>query len=850
MKISLNWLQQSSSAKIIPKDVSVLTQKIGAQLGAIEEVIELGSRYDGIVVAKVVSCKKHANADKLHVCLIDDGAITKGAKRNKDGLVQVVCGAPNVREGLLVAWLPPGITVPSSVDKDPFVLEAREIRGEVSNGMLASLSELAISEDHSGILEIDEKAKPGQALAEVYALNDTVIDIENKMFTHRPDCFGVLGVARELAGIQGLSFTSPDWYMKAPKWPVVHDDALPLKVKNELPKLTPRFMAVTIQNVDVKPSPIWLQSYLSRVGVRPINNIVDITNYLMLLTAQPLHAYDYDKVIAHDPGAKHVTLKVRAPQKGESLTLLNGKTIEPNEQAVMIATDNVLIGVGGVMGGADTEVDENTKNIILECATFDMYSIRRTSMHLGLFSDAVTRFNKGQSPLQNDRVLAKAMEMLGEIAHGKVASKVIDDQHLEGRVHPSGKMINEPVKVEVDFINARLGLDLSAKEITMLLTNVEFKVDHELGRLVVSAPFWRTDIEIPEDVVEEVGRLYGYDHLPLDLPKRDLKAAKKDWLLQLKAFVRDTLADAGANEVLTYSFVHSNLLEKIGQDTTKAFELSNAISPELQYYRVSLTPSLLEKVHPNIKAGHDQFALFEIGKSHVKGENDPLEPKVPKELNGLALVFAAEDKTAKNIAGAPYYQARKYLMNVLASSGAQNAITLELLDGADLYHNPWAEQLVAPYEPKRSAILRDNKGLIWGVVGEFRTSVRKQLKLPNFSAGFEIDPLLLVQGNGSNYVALPRFPKVEQDICLRVAADMTYGQLFNFVWEQIQKLQPEGCFADLGPIDIYQKDTKYKQITLRLSIASYTRTMTDEEVNNLLDEVARAAKEKFAAVRV
>src|SRR6266550_3157939 len=296
MKISVEKLKQLGASEL-DGPIDDLVQKIGAQLGAVEEVIDLGQRYQGVLAAKVVSCTDHPNADRLHICKIDDGGRAEGVARDQDGHVQVVCGAPNVREGLTVAWLPPGTTIPSTHGKEPFVLEAREFRGVLSNGMLASAKELGISDDHEGILEIEEDVAPGTPLAEVYKLNDHIIDVENKMFTHRPDCFGLLGIAREVNGIRQLPYTSPDWYGAGTgNLEFGTGEELALVVRNELPELVKCFVAVPMSNVSVKPSPAWLQSELMRLGMRPINNIVDLTNYYMVLTGQPLHAYDYDKV--------------------------------------------------------------------------------------------------------------------------------------------------------------------------------------------------------------------------------------------------------------------------------------------------------------------------------------------------------------------------------------------------------------------------------------------------------------------------------------------------------------------------------------------------------------------------
>jgi phenylalanyl-tRNA synthetase beta chain len=835
-----------------PDGVDALVQRIGAQLAAVEEAVDFGKRFEQVVIVKVVSCEDHPNADRLHVCKVDDGGKVEGVERDDNGHVQVVCGAPNVHDGMLAAWLPPGSTVPSTHGKEPFVLDARDIRGQKSNGMMASPRELGLGDSHEGILEIDEElgpTTPGTMFVDAFHLrDDVIIDMENKMFTHRPDCFGWLGLARELEGIHQRPYKSPEWYKTDPEFPSVEADELKIEIRNELPDLVPRFTAIAMSNITVGPSPVWLQVDLARAGIRSINNIVDYTNYYMLLTGQPLHAYDYDKVKERSENGQ-ATIVVRHPKEGEKIVLLGGKTVEPRSEAIMIATDRELIGVGGVMGGADTEVDENTKNIIIECANFDLYSVRRTSMAHGLFTDAVTRFNKGQSPLQNLAALWKITDQI-QGRGGKVASSLVDDNHLSDEVKQSGSL-HPAVQVSRQFVNERLGFDLPADDMAKLLTNVEFKVDVNGDNLTVTAPFWRTDIEIPEDIVEEVGRLYGYDHLPLVLPLRDLTPADKDPVIEIKAQVRTTLAAAGANETLGYSFVHGNLLDKVGQDREQAFQLNNALSPDLQYYRLSLTPSLLDRVHANVKAGYDQFALFELGKAHNKKESD--QEGLPKEVNALALVFAADQKAAANYAGAPYYQALRYLMDVLVRFGSNFAVSFEPLEGADLYGNPWVEQMVAPYEPGRSAVLRDQEGLIWGVVGEFRARVRQSLKLPAFTAGFELDPLLfIVYGNSRQYVQLSRFPKVEQDICLRVPASTTYGKVYDFVWYHLDGNRPDTTMYTLAPVDIYQRedDPDHKQITLRIALASYERTLTDSEVAQLLDRIAEAAKTSLQAERV
>ncbi len=817
--------------------VDELVTKIGAQLGEVEGVESLGPKYAGAVIVQVKTCEQHPDADRLHVLTIEDGGITPDVNRDANGLVQVVCGAPNVKSDMLAVWLPPGATVPDSFDKEPFVLEARELRGVVSNGMLASAKELALGDDHDGIVEIDpqewsphqQDIKPGASFAKIFGLDDTVIDIENKMFTHRPDLFGELGLAREVAGISGQKFTSPDWYSAPAEFS--SGSGLELAVVNEAPEVVPRLTVLTLKNVTVKPSPLWLRCALVSVGQKPINNIVDVTNYIMLLTAQPTHAYDYDKIRGHK-------LVARLSRPNETITLLNHKDYQLDPSDIVIADGEGAIGLAGVMGGGDSEVSATTKNIVLECASFDMYAVRRSSMRHGIFTDAVTRFNKGQSPLQTRQVLHLLMQSVFDVAGGEVGGEVCDMNSLDGRasLHP-------PVPVTTEFINARLGLNLTADTMKTLLENVEMTVDADENKLTVSAPFWRTDIETREDVVEEVGRLYGYDHLPLELPLRTIKPIRKDPQIVLKDRLRQTLSRSGANEILTYSFVHGNLLDKTGQAQSKAFRISNALSPDLQYYRLSLMPSLLDKVHSNLKAGYDEFALFEIGTSHFVGEWDESEPSVPNEDTHIAAVVAAADKLRPQ--GAAYYRARQYVEAIAP------ALTAELVPLADfdLKTDALGEQLTAPYEPGRSAVVVQD-GKIRGVVGEFKASVSRALKLPKYAAGFELH-LDVVALKQPSYVPLSRYPSIRQDITLRVTADTPFSAVKKVVETAMNSHVPVDARARLETLGIYQAAASTtKNISFRLVVSPANRTLTEQEASATTDAVAAAAHEQLAAERV
>ena len=827
MKVSINLAQAYSSVDLKSISKDDMLRRIGSQLGAVEEVIEWAPKFDGITVVQIVDCQKHPNADKLHVCKIDDGQKVKNVERGKDGYVQVVCGAPNVATGMYVAWIPPRATVPvTRGTSDELVLEARELRGVMSNGMLASAHELGINDDHSGILGITEesagrKLVAGEPLHQFFGLDDIVIDCENKMFTHRPDCFGNLGVARELAGINGLNFRSPDWYINS--IPSVGGGTLPFVSDNLAPKLVSRFMAQVVENVTILPSSTNIQVTLARVGLRSVNNIVDATNFYMHLTAQPTHAFDYDKIKAIS--GKSPTIFPRMAVDGEEITLLNGKTIKLTEDDIVIATDTKVVALAGVMGGIETEVDENTKNIIIECATFDMYAVRRTSMRHGIFTDAVTRFNKGQSPLQNDKVLTKLVAGIVEDCGAK-AGVVID-------LFDSEAFANQNVGVTAQFISTRLGKEFSSEEIADLLNRTEFNVNISGESLEIIAPFWRRDIECPEDIVEEVGRLYGFDALPTEMPTRKVVAPTRNRVMDIKRSLAHALKSYGANEVLTYSFVHGSLIANSNQSIDNAYQLRNAISPDLQYYRLSITPSLLQHVHANIKAGYGECALFEIGSIHSKKYGLDVE-KVPVEKSTLAFVYAANEKNAKQMDGAAYFNTQKYLTSLMSGVGVSVQFEKINNDNGDEY---------LPFDPERSARIIDaSSSETIGIIGEYASLTRNTLKLPTHSAGFEIfiDEVMRC-GKPKQYKPHPKFPSMDQDITLEVNSEMAYAvvksAIDNFLSGQARV---SGYEVTVAAVDIYSDSSDKKRITLRLTITHLHHTLTTDEVNILMTSMANS----------
>lgn len=853
MKVSLNVIKQLINFELPPVDE--LVQRINQQLGSVEQVENLAERYRGARVVRVVECAKHPNADRLSVTKIDDGMAVPDVPRDENGLVQVVCGAPNVQAGMWAVWLPPASTVPASIlEGEPFTLDARKLRGVLSQGMLAAADELAIGTDHEGIVALTPRdlpagktLQPGADFAALFGLDDYVLDIENKMFTHRPDCFGQLGVAREIAGILHQPFTSPTWYNLEQ---VFGDgDSVPLAVSNDIPQLVPRFMAVAIRGVQVAPSPFWLQCQLVAMGAKPINNIVDATNYVMLMTAQPTHAYDYDTLQSGQLGA-------RMARQGEMLALLNGKTIELTPDDIVIADGQGPVALGGIMGGSRTEVSATTTTIVLECATFDMYAVRKMAMRHGVFTDALARFNKGQSPLQNAAVLNRLIGMVG----GEQASAVVDIHN--DNIFAENQLARQAIRPI--FIRERLGdIQLNNNDIRRMLGNVEIETstrtlrssiesENEFGdiryertecqeddALYVTIPFWRTDLETKEDIVEEIGRLHGFDTVPRQLPMRRIQPARKNPRRELKRVVREALARAGANEVLSYSFVHERVLKGAGQDPAQAFRLSNALSPDLQYYRLSVLPSLLDKVHANIKAGHSEFILFEIGKGHTKAQMG--EDGLPAEQSLIDLVYSSK----KPRAGAAFYQVRATLDQLAHDSGLTLVYTPVTAAQDDPVYAPfdinrsahiWVESSEVASQPERQLI---------GVVGELRPAVVKHFKLPDYTAAasLRLDAIEQVwRDTVVHYQPISRYPTTARDISIQTSTAITYDELMQAVSSAItraSKTYPDVTIRDLTPLSIYKAtpDASHQTTTFRLTLSSSRVTLSAERVRSIIRTV-------------
>ncbi len=800
MLVSLNWLKKYVDIKVSDED---LVRLIGARLVEVEGVIDENTKYNNIYVVRVETAEKIPDTH-LTLCQINDG----GAE-----LVQVVCGAPNVREGMLAAWIAPGAIVPASVHEDaPFVIGKRKMLGKYeSNGMLAGADELDFGDDHSGIVEIDpEIAKPGDLLADVFELNDKILEIENKSLTHRPDTFGIVGFAREVAGILGqkFEFDSLDLALSRPSsrgsfasnlQQQIRDTAssnqIHISIDNS--SICSRYSAVILQkHGELKKKYLtWQDTILAKSGMRPVEPIVDATNYLMLLTGQPLHAFDYDKFVAVG-GSDKPEIKVRLAKNGEKLVLLDDKEVELSENDIVICSGDIPVALAGAMGGKSTAIDENTKNIIIESATFSLYNLRKTQMAHGIFSEAITRFTKGQPAYQTMAVANACASMLSdgfEIA-------------AEANEYPNPVKENV-VNITTDEINGLLGTNYSEVEIKTTLENVGFKVE---GGFKITAPEWRTDIHIKEDIIEEVGRLNGYDNIEPVLLFHG--TAGKNASLALKTKVRNLMERFGANEVLTYSFVSEKLLEKANLDTKNSYKIVNSISPELQLVRQSIVPSLLDKAFVNQKIPFDKFALYEMNKVYQKEWGMDAEG-VPVEKMRMGFVLAE-----RKAQGTAYYKAKYFVEKLLDE--------LNIVVEFKPLKSDVAE--ARPFEKKRAAEIYAGEDLI-GFVGEFKTKVRNNFKLNEYLAGFELDFDKLVELNRPTREVKIVSEKDKRD--LTISTNKTYGELVAKIKEVIAANNLE---AKITPISIYQPDNSdVKNISVHLEFVG----KIDDQIMTTLENI-------------
>lgn len=817
MKLPIKSINEFTECSL---SINEILEVISTKIGEVEGVSDLSKMYEGIVVGQITKKDNHPNADKLGVYMVSIGG-------EED--IQVVAGDKNLKEGDKVVYINPGSIVPYTYgSSQPIKIKSSNMRGIQSNGMLCSQKELNIGSDDTHVFVLEEDAPLGTPFAQYYQLDDTVVEIENKALTNRGDLFGILGLAREISAAQNIPFKSPDWYLKTDS-DIDVAEILPIKVDNQVQNLCQRYTCISIKNVEVKESPVWMKSILIKSGIKPINNIVDITNYLSIITGQPLHAFDYDKLTENDTlkdGSAHIT--IRLAKNGERIHTLEGNIVELSEDNLVIADSANPIAIAGVIGGMDTQIDESTKNIIIESANFNRYSIRKTSMQLGIFTEAVTRFTRGQSPQLCLPILLKAVAL----TQGEAASNVVD-------IFPEPSK-SKILSLSILKLNTHLGTTLSKEDIKNILSNIEYEIISEDEEYItIQPPVFRTDISIPEDVYEDIGRIYGYENILSKLPLRETSAVVLNDKIVLKEKIRNILTYSGCNELDTYSFTSKETLLDAKQDPNFAYHIKNALSPELEFMRISILTSLLEKAKENIQRNISPLCIYEFNIPHQKGYMDNFQ--LPKEEWHLSMVFSSREKF---LDGSPYYQIKRYAEKIFNSIKVEN-ITYDLVALTPELELPlWVKCIIPTFNPNQSAIIkyhRDGVEGIIGIVGDIDYEVKNNFKLPDFTAGLEINLEEVIKQIKPKKTTTfgSKFPSIWQDVCFTVPSNTKYSDVENAV---LQIVNTRDRTAIVECIDIYQKSEQYKNITIRITIEHQYKTLNDKEFEKIKTKIEERIK--------
>lgn len=788
MKFTYNWLKKYVDLTMPADELADRLTMAGLEVEAVENIFH---DLDKVKVAEILTVNKHPNADRLTLCEVRIG----------EDVSQVVCGAPNAREGLFTAIALPGAELPGGMK-----IKKGKIRGEVSEGMLCSERDLGISEDHGGIMELDWLTESGLDLADAMDLKDTVIEVD--LTPNRPDCTSVIGVAREAAAFSGAVLKTPLDGKSFPEMGRTHD-AFAVDVHD---KDCPRYTARLVKNVTIAPSPWWLRKHLLSIGLRPINNVVDITNYVMMEYGQPLHAFDF-KLLA---GGKIV---VRKATDGERMNTLDGMERTLDSDMLMICDGKKPVAVAGVMGGENSEVNENTTEVLLESACFDPVSIRRTARKLNLGTDSSYRFERGVDPKLAPKALERAVELLVDLAGGEAVAGGID--HNEG--------VKEPItlNLRVSKTNDLLGYEFSAEELGSMLSSIELGVEKlDADTLAVTPPTFRIDLEREVDLIEEVARLKGYNEFPQTLPIVPMSTAKQDADRLLRKDISRIMTSSGFNEAINYSFISPKHFDMLGlaedDPMRKTVALMNPLGEDQSVMRTTLLPGLLENVRHNINRQCPDIRLFEIGKVFYPRD----ELSLPEESQHLTAVVSG-----RRSPGTIELHFGSEKADILDLKGVVSQLVSEL--GLENIDFELAPQDVRPYSEKQS-VFRLVSGLgILGECGKVRANTLKEfgIKQSVYYLDFQIGLLLEQQKIRKNFTPLPKYPSVKWDIAVLVPDTVGAGGIVDAVNRTEEPLIE--C-AEL--FDVYRGEPikeGYKSVAITVTYRSHEQTLDDETVGKV-----------------
>lgn len=788
MKFSEQWLRRWVS---IEADTQELVDRITMAGLEVDDVEAVAGVFTGVVVGEIVACEQHPDADKLRVTKVSTGAEE----------VQVVCGAPNARVGIKVPFATVGAVLPGN-----FKIKKAKLRGVESFGMLCAEEELGMAESSDGLMELPADAAVGQDIREYLGLDDRIIDVD--LTPNRGDCLSIAGLAREVSANFLAEVTEQQVDDVAPSI----DDTFAVRV--EAPAGCPRFTGRVIRNVDVtKPTPLWMVERLRRSGIRSIDPVVDVTAYVMLELGQPMHGYDLNAL----SGA----IVARMAKAGEKLVLLDGQEVTLNEKILVIADEDKVLGIAGVMGGEGSGVSAETRDVYLESAYFDPITIAGKARSFGLHTDASHRFERGVDFQLQKKAIERATALIQEICGGEAGpvTEVASEAHL-----PALRTVN----LRAEKVESLLGVAIENSHIEALLTRLGLGMEATgKGHWTVSVPGWRFDISIEEDLVEELGRIYGYNNLPETIPSALLKLKQVNESRVQESSLRRALTGRGYQEAVSFSFIAPELHE-LFDPKHEPVALANPIASDLSVMRTTLLPGLVKTVAYNLNRQQSRVRLFETGLTFVKEGGE----------------LAQEPMMAAVITGDRYpegWQVKSEPVDFFDLKGDFEAL-LDLGQAADEFSFRKGEH-VAMHPGQCAEILRGGK--VIGHIGAIHPSLCKKMDVPANVFMVEVELNALLDGKVTDFEPLSKFPEVRRDLALIVEQSVAAGSL-----EQVIREESGELLRDVRTFDLYSGkgiEEGHKSLAMGLTLQHASRTLKDEEVNQLIDKIINRLEGEFKA---
>ncbi len=783
-----NWIKEKVS---LHHDAKEFAKEFSLHSMSVERTDAFVQRFSKVITAKIVKIDQHPNADRLKLVTVDTG---------KEERV-VVCGAPNVNVGLVAALASEGSVVVDATDvTETFTLKKAKIRGVESDGMLCGADELGFGGDHAGILLLPATTEIGVPLEKLVEFGDVVFDIE--ITTNRPDAMSVLGLAREAAAVFGVTSHIPESKIEGT---IDHDYSLSVNIDDV--DGCKRYEAIVVENIVVEPSPLWMQLRLLAAGMKPINNIVDITNYVLLEYGQPMHAFDYNKI-------KGAALTARKAKKGEKMVALDGETYELTKDDTVIADAEGVVAIAGVMGGLETGVTSETTAVVFEAATFNPLSVRRTARRLHLHSESSSLFEKGLHSAATTYALVRAVELAQMLTAAKLGSEILDANPYEYEA--------TTILFDSGLVSRHLGIDLSHNELEAILAGLGIEIDSDdEGVLRLNIPWWRSnDLIESHDILEEVARLYGYHNLPMSLPTGVIPVIERDPILHWEEKIKFTLAGIGFSELFHYSMVSEGLQKKLDLFSGAEVIISNPLNEEMTRMRTSLVPQILETIAENQHRFSNQL-LFELSNAYrlIKAKD------LPEEIPLLTGVATGNDA---------FHEAKgavEFLLKKLGVSG----YAFETPKKPFAY---WQDQQVL-------SIVIDGKEV--GYVGVLSAETRRSFDIDQSVAlfDFEIKALIPYCSSVSSFDQISEYPSVERDLSVLVDMDTPWSEIEQVV-SSSDKLVQEVLFLNVFEDDELKTKSK-KSVAFRMEIRSDEKTLTSEEVDAIIKKTVSLLEKKCGA---